>query len=317
MTGTEPTYQHPGEHPGQPGQPAGPDLAPRRSATGRVLLVVGVVLGLVTVLWVALFLVDLAMSRTTTTHESYPAVGTVELVADGDVSVGVAGGGGEGSVEVDKVARGGLASPSYRAQESADRLVVTHECARWAWAASQCSGGLDVALPAETKVVVRSSDGDVRGSGVAGDVELRSSNGEVEASGIGGRLVVYTSNGDVVVREAGDDVDAGSSNGSIEVADVRGALDARTSNGDVEVDGVAGSASAVSSNGTVDVVGVGGDVRAESSNGEVTVTGDGEPVNLTIDTSTGSQTIEGPTDPEASRRVEIRSSNGDVSYLVR
>ncbi|MEN5073279.1 DUF4097 family beta strand repeat-containing protein [Isoptericola cucumis] len=301
MTTTQPTFQ-----------PASPAPAPRRSATGRVLLVLGVVLGIATVLWVALFLVDLALSRATTTHESYAAAGTVELVADDDVTVQVA----EGGVEVDRIAHSGLTGPTYRADESADRLVVTHECTSWLWFASRCGGELDVTVPADTELVVRSSNGDVLASGVAGDVELESSNGDVEAASLGGRLDVYSSNGDVVVRETAGDVDARSSNGDVEVSDVGGTLDAETSNGRVDVDGVTGAAVAVSSSGDVVVEGVGGDVRAETSNGEVTVTGDGEPVNLVMDTSNGSQTVEGPTDPASSRTVEIRSSNGDVAYLV-
>jgi hypothetical protein len=46
------------------------------------------------------------------------------------------------------------------------------------------------------------------------------------------------------------------------------------------------------------------------------VRGGAEPVRLTIDTSNGSKTIKGATDPNATKTVEIRSSNGDVSYLA-
>ncbi|MCK9795374.1 DUF4097 domain-containing protein [Isoptericola sp. 4D.3] len=275
--------------------PEGAPPAPGRGPTARVLLVAGVVLGAVAVLWVAVFLVDLALSRTTTQHASYAATGSVELVADGDVTVRVA----EGGVEVDRVAHSGLTAPEYEARESAAGLVVTHECARWLWvASSRCSGDLEVTLPADTELVVRSSNGDVLATGLAGAADLRSSNGDVEATEVTGDLTLDTSNGDVQVAGAGADVDVYSSNGGIEVTDVGGSLDAVTSNGEIEVAGVAG------------------DVRAESSNGDVTVTGDGEPVVLTLETSNGSQTSEGPTDPAADRTVEVRSSNGDVAYLL-
>ena len=62
---------------------------------------------------------------------------------------------------------------------------------------------------------------------------------------------------------------------------------------------------------------MGGDVYAETSNGRITVYGDEEPVALTIQTSNGDEIIEGPTDPDAERTVEMRSSNGDVAYLSR
>lgn len=266
-----------------------------RGPASRVLLVIGVVVGAAAVLWAAIFFVDLAMSRTTTQHASYGAVGTVELVADGDVTVGVA----EGDVEVDRIAHSGLTAPAYGVEESATGLVVTHECDRRLWvASSRCAGDLGVTLPAGTEVVVRTTNGDVVADGVAGDLDVWSSNGDVEVTSVTGALKADTSNGDVVVDGAAADAEVRSSNGQIEVTDVGGDLDATTSNGQIEVAGVVG------------------DVRAESSNGDVTVTGDGEPVDLTIETSNGSQTSEGPTDPDAGRAVEIRSSNGDVSYLI-
>ncbi|MFD6176567.1 MULTISPECIES: DUF4097 family beta strand repeat-containing protein [unclassified Isoptericola] len=285
MTTTEPTRT-----------PAPGPAQPHRGPTGRALLVLGVVVGLLAVAWGALFLVDRAVASTTTQHETYAAVGTVELVADGDVTVKAADG---GDVEVDRIARRGLTSPTYRADERSDRLVLTHECQSWQWVPGWCAGELAVTLPADTAVVVRTSNGDVLAAGVAGDVELRSSNGDVETTGTGARVDADTSNGDVTVdRATGGDVVATSSNGSIEVTGVDGNLEAVTSNGRVEVSGVTG------------------DVRAESSNGDVTVVGDGEPVRLTIDTSNGEQTTEGPTDPDADRTVEVRSSNGDVAYLA-
>ncbi|MFE6971440.1 DUF4097 domain-containing protein [Isoptericola sp. NPDC057653] len=281
---------------GTPPAPAPASPEPHRGPVGRALLVLGAVVAVLAVLWGALFLVDRAVAGTTTQHETYAPVGTVELVADGDVTVRAAEG---GDVEVDRIARSGLTSPTYRADERSDRLVLTHECQGWQWVPGRCAGQLAVTLPADTAVVVRTSNGDVLAAGVAGDVELRSSNGDVEATGTGARLDAGTSNGDITVdRAAGGDVVATSSNGSIEVTGVDGSLQAVTSNGRVEVSGVTG------------------DVRAESSNGDVTVVGDGEPVRLTIDTSNGDRTVEGPTDPAADRTVQIRSSNGDVAFLA-
>jgi DUF4097 and DUF4098 domain-containing protein YvlB len=296
-------------HPGATQSPAGPRTP---STTSRFLLSLGILLAALMVAWAALFFVDRAMLKTTTTHESYGAVGTVEFVADGHVTVRAAA----GDVEVDRIAHSGLTKPAYDVEESGDRLTVTHRCTRWVWAAGRCAGELDVTLPAETQVLVRTSNGEVVATGIAGDVELGSSNGSIEAIEIGGALRADSSNGDVVVSGSGSEVDVRSSNGTLEVSGVDGTLTADTSNGEIEVDDVTGSARATTSNGKIEVAGVGGNVFAESSNGEVTVRGDGEPVALTIDTSNGEQTIEGPTDPDAARTVEIRSSNGNVSYLA-
>ncbi|MFD7023677.1 DUF4097 domain-containing protein [Promicromonospora sukumoe] len=284
---------------------------PQRGATARILTTLGVVLGAVVVGLGGLFLVDLMMSETTTTQRSYDAVGTVELVADGDVTVGVA----EGDVEVDAVAHSGMRQPRYVADESADRLQVTHRCG-WSVAFSRCSGELDVTLPAGTEVVVRTENGDVVASGVAGEVSLRTSNGRVEASDIGGPLSARSSNGAVTVVNSGADVEASTSNGEISVEDVDGTVTGDTSNGRITIDTVTGDASASTSNGSVEISGVAGNVYGKTSNGRITVHGDDEPVALTIQTSNGDEIIEGPTDPDAERTVEIRSSNGTVAYLA-
>lgn len=302
-------YGPPGPYTRDAAYPPGP---PPRGATGRVLGGIGAALALAAVGFGALFLVDLMMSETTTTQRAYDAVDAVELVADGDVTVRA----GEGDVEVDVIAHSGLRAPVYSEDATADRLELTHRCG-WAIALPRCSGELDVTLPAGTRVVVRTENGDVVATGLAGDVSLSTSNGRVEAGDISGPLTAGSSNGDVDVRDVRAHVEATTANGEITVSDVTGSVAADTSNGEITVDSVTGDASATSSNGSVEVSGAGGNVYAESSNGEVTVVGDGEPVALSISTSNGEQIIEGPVDPGADRTVEIRSSNGDVAYLER
>ena len=305
------------EPPGQHAQLAHQDSAyppgpPRRSATGRVLTTVGVLIAVVVVGFAALFLVDLTMSQTTTTHRSYDAVGSVELVADGDVTVQAA----DGGVEVDAIAHSGLGQPTYSADESASRLKITHRCG-WSIALPRCSGALDVTVPAGTEVVIRTENGDVVASGLAGDVSLDTSNGDIETSDLAGPLTAHSSNGDIDVRDSAADVDTDTSSGDVTVTDVDGTVTAVTSSGEITIDSVTGDASADTSNGGVEISAVGGNVDSDSGNGSITVTGDGEPVALTIQTSNGDEIIEGPTDPDAERTVEIRSSNGDVAYLAR
>jgi DUF4097 and DUF4098 domain-containing protein YvlB len=302
-------YAQQGPHAEGAVYPPGP---PQRGATGRVLGTVGVVLALVVVAFGALFLVDLMMSDTTTTQRSYDAVDSVELVADGDVTVSAA----EGDIEVDAIAHSGLREPTYSADVSASTLEITHRCG-WSIFLPRCSGELDVALPAGTEVVIRTENGDVVASGLAGEVSLSTSNGRVEATDISGPLTADSSNGDVDVTDSGADVETSTSNGEISVVGVDGTVTAGTSNGRITIDSVTGDASAKTSNGSVEVSAVDGNVYAEASNGRVTVIGNGEPVALTLETSNGSETIEGPIDPDAERTVEIHSSNGDVAYLAR
>ncbi len=286
-----------------------PTRDPRRSGGARALLWIGGVLGGLAILWAGLDLVSLVAREKSSGEATYAAAPKVELVADGRVTVSTGGG---DEVRVLRSARFAFVDTRYSADASPDRLVVSHQCS-WGWALS-CEADLDVTLPAGTTLVVRTSDGDVRVSGVLGDAELRSSNGKVVASALGGDLVAHSSNGSVDVRDVAGAVRATSSNGSVVV---RGAssVEAHSSNGRVEVEDVSGIVVATSSNGGVEVAGARADITATSSNGNVTVYGTGLPVALDIGTSNGAQRTEAPTDPAASVRVTIRSSNGSVSYL--
>lgn len=286
-----------------------PPPAPTRTPLGRALAWTGGIVGGLLVLGGAVSVAGQLAATTETQHESFAAADVVELVADGEVTVAVGG----STVEVDRYSRYAFDRPRFSGDVEGDRLVVAHTC-RW-WVFSNCTASLDVTLPADTDVVVRTSNGQVRAAGIAGEVDLQTSNGRVVVADIEGDLRVRTSNGEVTVGEVAGDVVLSTSNGSIRVGDVDGALDARSSNGSVEVDGVRGDAYVRSSNGRLDVAAVTADVDAETSNGSVTVRGLGEPVALDISTSNGRQTVDAPTDPAADVHVRIRSSSGDVSYL--
>lgn len=290
-----------------PVAPAPP--SPTRSSGGRTLAWVGGTLGFVLILWMGLDAVSLVARQETVAQTTYAAAPVVELVADGDVTVTAAP---RADVAVERTGRWAFVEPELRTSEAADRLVVEYTCAwRHLW---NCEADLDVVLPTGTQLVVRTSDGDVRTSGSLDGAELRTSNGRVEASDVAGDLRVRTSNGDVVVADVTGAVTAQTSNGRIEVTGA-GSLEGRTSNGSVDVLDVAGAVDVRSSNGRVDVADARSDISAVTSNGDVVVRGTGRPVALDIDTSNGRQEVAGPTDPAASVRVYIRSSNGSVAYL--
>ncbi len=302
--------------------------ARRRSTAGRVLTVVGAVIGAAVIVQLAATLLAEASARTTTVTQTYAAAQVVELVTDGSVEVLATP---ADDVRVERTSRTAWQDPDYTVAESADRLVVTHRCG-WRWA-GVCSTSLAVELPEGTDLVVRSADGDVRAEGAVGAVTLRTWSGHVEVVGARGAVEARTSDGDVTVRDAAGAVEARSTSGHVDVANAAGRVAAGTSDGDVRVrdagddteatslsghvavDGVDGSAVARTSDGDVTVAGVTGDVTARTLSGHATVHGTGEPVALEISTLDGRQTVDAPTDPAASRRVSISSSDGDVAYL--
>jgi hypothetical protein len=267
-----------------------------RSPAARALTVTGAIVGGILLLsggWSALNLLVLGSDDATTVSRtaSYAAPAVVELVADGHVDVRSGG----DRVEVERTARTAFSTARYSVAQSADRLVVRYRCD--GWRPGFCSASLDVTVPDGTAVVVRASDGDVTATGLRGTLDVHVSDGESSVSDI---------DGDVTVRV---------SSGSTDVRDVRGSVAVSSADGAVSVDDVTGSVTASSSDGRVEISGVEGDVDAHASDGDVTVYGTGEPVALDISASDGRQTVEGPTDPDASTHVRIRTSDGDAAFL--
>ncbi|MEP7762765.1 DUF4097 family beta strand repeat-containing protein [Sanguibacter sp. 25GB23B1] len=326
----------------QPTPPAGPDVPgdprdPRSRPTphdprgpgARVLLWVGLTLGVLAIAQVGYQAIDWMSSGTRVTTQVYTAAAVVELTTDGDVTVMV---GDPGSVTVEARTRTGFQRASHDAVESADRLAVEHDCPQW-WNNGVCRIDLTVRVPRDTDVVVRSSSGAVRAEGVDGHLDLRtsdgdvrvlraggsvdaeSSSGRVQVDDAGGHVVAVSGDGDVTVRNVGGHVTATSSSGRVVVAGADGDVSAVSGDGDVETRRIGGSAVVTTSSGEIEVGGVMGDVEAMSGDGDVVVRGTGSPVALKISTGDGRSTVEAPTDPTSSQTVSIRSSSGDVSYL--
>jgi len=264
---------------------------PRPGPAATALRWTGGLLGVVVLAAGGLRTADhLARSDTTTTH-AYAAADTVELVADGDVTVTTGG----TDVEVVARARTGLVPATYTVQEAGGRLAVDHACT--GVLGDTCTASLEVRVPEGARVTVRSAAGDVSVAGVTGDVAVSAITGAVTVTAVAGDVTAATGAGDVDLDRVG---------GSAEVTTALGAVDVRDVQGDAAVDAGAGD---------LDLAGVRGDVRATTSSGRVVVRAEGGPVALDIATTHGRTTVDAPTDPSATRTVRIRSGTGDVAYV--
>jgi len=267
-----------------------------RSTGARVLVWIGGLLGAAMIVSGAFSAVDVIATQnadpaTAVATASYEAAPVVELVADGDVTVTTGG----VAVDVERTSRTASARTTYSATRTGDRLVVRHEC-DW-WRPGFCAAGLRVTVPDGTEVVIRASDGSVSATSLTGPLTVRTSDASTTVSDI---------NGNVSLRTA---------DGSTTISDVRGSVTARSSDGPITVDRVTGSVTTHTSDGRTTIAEVDGDIDARSSDGSVTVFGNGIPVALDITTNDGRQTIEGPTDPDASVSVRIDTVDGSASFL--
>ncbi|ONH31891.1 DUF4097 family beta strand repeat-containing protein [Pseudofrankia asymbiotica] len=145
-----------------------------------------------------------------------------------------------------------------------------------------CDATLRLAVPAGVTVVARSSSGDIRAAGLAGPIDLHTSSGDVSADGCSGTARLSTSSGDVRATHLG-----------------AATVYAHSSSGDVKVDLTVAPT----------------DVEATTSSGNVRVTvpAGSETYDATANTSSGDDSVRVATDPRSARRIEARSSSGDVS----
>ena len=264
---------------------------------------------------------------TVSSDASYGAARVVELEADGHVTVTTGG----DRVQVARSARSALATPTYRVDESGDRLRVSYRC-DW-WRPGFCTTSLDVTVPEGTAVIVRSHDGSVTAtalsgpleidaadgdptiSDIDGDVTIRTADGRVDVSDVRGDVSLQSADGDPTISGIDGDVTIRTADGRVDVSDVRGDVSLQSADGAVTVAGVSGSVTTRTHDGRTEISGVQGDVDAEAAGGDVTVYGTGRPVALDISTADGGQTVEGPVDPTSSTHVRIRVSDGHAAYL--
>ena len=125
-------------------------------------------------------------------------------------------------------------------------------------------------------------------------------------------VTVKTSNGPVRISKLAGTLYVDTSNGRITVLDHNGSAVIETSNAPVEVHRLAGSLNAETSNGRVEALDVGGPVTIDTSNGPILVSLGRDQVGpLKLDTSNGSITVK--VGPAFAGNVQFDTSNGRVT----
>ncbi len=147
------------------------------------------------------------------------------------------------------------------------------------------------------------------------DLDLETSNGRIEVEGVEVTTLasLRTSNGRVTLTDVAGDVKVKTSNGRINILDFIGQVDARTSNGSIDFSGTLWSDSENelrTSNGSIDVTLVdtpGVEVDASTSNGKVR-----SQLPITISGETRGNRLVGTIGTGGSS-LEIHTSNGSIA----
>lgn len=269
---------------GAPAATPPPGATPRRGSprVRRAWRIGGTVLTAVVLVWGLVQVVGV-LGRSTASVD-------VELEADGieELVVEVAG----GSVEIlgtdDELVRvrgevtSGLTTTRHREQRVGARFVVSSECVGGPLS-TFCSVDHVIEVPRAMSVLVRSSETAVTLEGLTGSVDVETRNEAVRGDELSGsQLRIETSNAPVELRSTRSPV-----------VSVRTSNDAVTTTFDEPVE----------------------DLDIDTSNGEVEVVlpDTPDPYVVRLDTSNGAQVVSVRTDPTSPRRVDVRTSNDDVT----
>ncbi len=252
---------------------------------GRVGLVLGIV-GIAVVLGVGGFAAaSVAGPATDLTSEPLvfePQASRLAVdVGAGTITIGRATG---SRVEVTRTVRSRGAEPVLTETNDANGVRLAAKCE--GGPLTDCTVDYDIRVPDGFALDVETGSGTVEASGVtAGSVAVHVSSGDVRLVDVHGPVQVESSSGDV----SGERLDSPT-------------VSATTSSGEVELD----LATAPQ------------DLTVEASSGGVTVAlPAGQPYRVEIDTSSGDEAVEVPTDPSAASAVKVDTSSGDVTVRAR
>jgi hypothetical protein len=263
-------------------------------------LAVGGVLALVLALWSAFSLAAWSIGSVSRS-EHRVLHGDIRQVliegTSGDITL-VPSSGSE--VVVDGHAKGSLWVPKMSTRVDGNRVSVHGKCHVAVF--GSCSVRFVVHVPRGVSVRAKAESGDVRASGLSGNLRLAVSSGDVELDALGGGATVNLSSGDIMARGVVGRVALKTASGDVVASELRSAsVSARSESGDV----------------VVDDADVPGSVDAGTSSGDVTITVPNGVYAADADTASGDRQIAVRTDPSSPRSLRAITSSGDVRVLYR
>ncbi len=188
--------------------------------------------------------------------------------------------------------------------------------------ASSVSGDVSVSRIGG-RVVVTTTSGNLKVSGISETAKLHSVSGLVEVSGIGGRLDVSTSSGDVHTRDT-EAISVQTVSGGVTLRNGTGRAQISTSSGDVDLQKCRGDLTVVTVSGDLKLLDVDGNANVRSASGDVemdhaagTVTAHSVSGKVHINGGTGLVEARSSSDEVVIRNAKGRIDAGSISGNIR
>ncbi|WP_183100423.1 DUF4097 family beta strand repeat-containing protein [Nocardioides pelophilus] len=229
----------------------------------------------------------------------------------------------------------------------ADQVEVVHDRGRVSVVAPKNRGifgdqslAMDIVVPTDSRVDVRSGSADIRVAGQVAAVSVKSGSGDVSLERVTGAGTIDTGSGDIAVVEVVGELRVRSGSGDITADHLHAATTVSTGSGDIRVEHASGPVVVKTGSGDLDVARAESDVTMTTGSGDTVIrhaargritskaaSGSvrvgvpaGTPVWTDISTVTGSfrSGLEGVGEPEpGADHVEVRAStvSGDIQLL--
>lgn len=156
-------------------------------------------------------------------------------------------------------------------EQSGNRISVVAPRQRAGFFGGDHSLAVEVTLPVESDLSIRTGSAGITVEGTAGACQLRTGSGDVRLSDLTGPALVETGSGDVQIDVANGELRVKSGSGDVRVRHAESAVAVSTGSGDVEIGTSNGPAAVKTGSGDLRVVDAHSDVSLMTGSGDLIV----------------------------------------------
>lgn len=156
-------------------------------------------------------------------------------------------------------------------EQSGDQVSVIAPRQRSGFLSGDSSFRVDVVVPSDSTVAVKTGSADIQVEGAAGSAQVKSGSGDVRIDALGGDGVIETGSGDIRLDDARAEVRIKSGSGDVAIGHAAAVATVSTGSGDVQIDTSTRAAVVKTGSGDLKVLDAHGDVTLLTGSGDLLV----------------------------------------------